>query len=716
MAVGDPQLRDEYQFAWEGADHPEGPWRHLRVHEFRGEEAISQPFWFEIDLVRDSTGADVDVRDLIGSRAALKIHTRTQPAYRIIHGIVAGATELEVREKVGWSRYRVVLRPALFRAALMRKSYVYLDKTLRQIIEQVLTRTSLGAGLTPSSTARPLAVSEGFDEYATPKLSFAWALADTRRIDDATARPYCVQYDESDYDFVSRLLEEEGISYHFEHGDGESVLVLTDFDGGRMELKDQPVGPQVLHREVFDWCEGGRLRPRSVHLDDYNWRKPNLSLRAVSPSGVTDFTDIRHPGRYEETDQHGLVLAEKREQRLDSERTYATASGHCRLLSAAAVVHLDHFADKFTGDYLVTHVRHHGVQRDWAGDDDAEPYRQELELVRCGTKEEPGESHYRPAWMTPRPRIYGTQTARVTADPSDPEAEIHVGGPADIGCVRVRFRWDMDDARCEKEPSSCWVRVSQFFAGSSHGALWHPRVGDEVIVEFLDGDPDRPIITGRVYNGTNPAPENATQRPTYSAIKSNTSPYDGNYNLIAFEDLKGSEEIIIHAARDYNTNVERNCSRGVGVNETIVIKGDQKITIDGSQTVTIGVDQTVSIGANMTCTVGGNVSITAGVFMNLTAGAALVAQAPTIAVVGTFTTVNGDAIVILRGGALANLVSDGTVAISGGAAVTVDGPTIAVNGGDVTITGSGTVSVAGGTVNINGGTVNIKGAAVNLNC
>src|SRR5690606_2075652 len=133
--------------------------------------------------------------------------------------------------------------------------------------------------------------------------------------------------------------------------------------------------------------------------------------------------------------------------------------------------------------------------------------------------------------------------------------EIHVGGPSDLGCVRLRFRWDMDDARCAEEPSSCWVRVSQFFAGADHGALWHPRVGDEVIVEYLDGDPDRPIVTGRVYNGIRPAPENATQRPTYSAIKSNTSPYNGNYNLLAFEDLQGNEEIIIHAARDYTTNV-----------------------------------------------------------------------------------------------------------------------------------------------------------------
>jgi type VI secretion system secreted protein VgrG len=723
--MSDPALRDEFQFAWEGASHPAGPWRHLRVLEFRGQECLSRPFWFSIDLLRDPLGPDVDAADLVGSRAALKLFTRTEPSHRIVHGVIASAEELEMRGEAEWSRHRVILRPAFQRAAMMRKSYVYLEKTLRQIVEQVLQRTSLGAGLVASGAARPLGVSAGFDDYVTPKLTFAWALADTRRIDDPSARPYCVQYDESDFDFVSRLLEEEGIAYHFEHGDDESILVLADYDGGRSDHAALPVGPNVAGREIFDFSDGGRLRPRSVHLDDYNWRNPNLDLRAISPAGVTDFTDIRHPGRYEETEQHGKILAEKREQALDAERAHAKASGHCRLLGAGSLVEIEHPVAKFGGKYLVTTVHHFGSQRDWAGSGEApEPYRQDLGFVRCGTRESEGESSFRPARTTRLPKIYGTQTATVTADPSDPGAEIHVGGPSDLGCVRLRFRWDMDDARCAEEPSSCWVRVSQFFAGADHGALWHPRVGDEVIVEYLDGDPDRPIVTGRVYNGVRPAPENATQRPTYSAIKSNTSPYNGNYNLIAFEDLQGSEEIIIHAARDYNTNVERNCSRGVGVNETVVIQGDQSITIIGSQTVKIGVDQSINIGANMTCTiaanmscnVGGHVTITSGAIISLSAAAMGILTAPTVVVNGILTTVNGDAILILQGGALARLAAGGTVAIAGGGMVTVDGPTIKIKGGTVSISG-GTVNVSGeGSVNVDGGSVNIKGGSVNLNC
>ncbi len=551
----EPRFKEEFFFAWEGADHPEGPWGHLRLLELRGEEYLSRPFYFEVELFHDGQGGEVAVRDLVGSKAALKWHTRSDPTYRILHAVIVSAEELdEVGTQAAAGRYRVTLMPPFWRAAMMRKSIIYLHKTLRETIEQVLERSSLGAGLQKFAGGRPLSVGDTFDTYEAPTLTYTWAVRDAARLDDATVRPYCVQYDESDVDFVSRLLEEEGIAYHFEFGDAECLLVMSDFDAGRQEAV-KPFGAGVVGREVFQWRAGGRLRPRSVHLDDYNWEKPNLDLRAQSPSGVTDFTNIVHPGRYQASEAHGKALARVREERFDTEREYATGEGHCRALGAGTVFTLEHAATRFAGNYLTTQVRHRAVQRMFASGDEAseETYRLTFECIRCGA-DGPGESKFRPDRLTPTPRIHGTQTAIVTAEPGDDSAEINVGGPCDIGCVRVRFHWDMDSARVDNEGSSCWIRVSQFFAGSDHGALWHPRVGDEVIVEFLDGDPDRPIITGRVYNGLNPAPENATKRPTYSAIKSNTSPNNGNYNLIAFEDLQGSEEIIIHAARDWNSN------------------------------------------------------------------------------------------------------------------------------------------------------------------
>lgn len=699
--------RDDYFFTFDGADHPDGPWNLLRVVELRGEEAISRPFWFELDLV---TGADdVSVRDLVGRDAAIKIRTDTEPAFRIIHGLITGAVELPVRDITAPARYRVTLSPPCHRVTLMRRSSVFLDKTLREIVEQVLQREGLGAGLSPSHTARPLVAREDLVSFHKPRLTFAWALEDTRRIDDPDAHPYCVQYDESDHDFVARLLEENGISYHYEHADDECCLVLTDFDGGR-PVAPLGVGEHLKSREVFAFSDGARLRPKSVFMSDYDWRNPNLDLGVESPGGVTDFTHVVAPGRYR-TDAMGEVLAEKREERLDNERSYATAEGHCRALAAGQVIALEHDLDRFRGSYLITEVRHHGVQRSRVTKDD-ERYRQRLELLRGAP--------FRPPRLTARPRIYGTQTAVVTADPSDPEAEINVGGPHHLGCIRVRFHWDRDEGRHQKEPTSCWVRVSQFFAGRDHGALWHPRVGDEVVVDFIDGDPDRPIVVGRVYNGTHPAPENATQRPTYSAIKSNTSPYDGNYNLIAFEDLQGSEEIIIHAARDLNSNVLRSKSSFVGLHDKVHVVGDQEIKVDGRRDITVGTVQKIVVGDSHLVEAGALISldaptigltdtnfmlfskssslISSDVVTDIHAGALAKVRAPTVTIEGSIVAIRGDLTQIL------------------GAHLQVGMTSVSINAsGDVSISGA-SVTIDGGSIAINGGSVDVKGSAINLNC
>jgi len=726
---------NELFFAWEGANHPAGPWMHLRVLELRGEEALSRPYHFELELVGLDDAPEVDVDQLIGARASLLIATRVEPAYRIVHGLVVEAEQLG--QITGGTRYRVVLAPPFMRAGLMRKSLIYVDKTLSQIIDSTLSRQSLGAGLVKESE-RGGAVSGDRSGYTPANATYGWRILDEVRLTDPEARPYCVQYDESDLDFVSRLLEEEGISYHFEHADGVCRLVLTDFDGGRMELDPAtPLGIERLGYELPRFQAGRSLRPRSVHLGDYDWRKPALDLRAESPSGVTDFTDIVHPGRYQHSAELGKRLAEKREQRLDSERQYAIAESRCRLLSAGTIFTVDHPSSSLCGAYLVTRVQHFASQRGSFGeqDDAQEPYRCTIECLRCGKPGARGESHFRPARRTARPRIYGSQTAFVTAEPGAADAEINVGGPANIGCVRLRFHWDADTARHEQEPTSCWVRVSQLFAGSAgHGAMWHPRVGDEVVVEHLDGDPDRPIVTGRVYNGVNLAPEDATARPTYSAIKSLTSPHDGGYNLLAFEDQQGAEQIIIHAARDLDIQVEHNTSRGVGVNETAHVVGDQSTTVDGERSIEVGGSESTSAGGNisefatnieMTAQsdlaghAGAKIALDAAGPLTADAGASATVSSPLVTVkAGATALVDAGATLLLNGGAIVRLHSGASLLIDAGANVAVMAPAVEIKGTATVVVDAPSVTVAGGgAVNVEAGSsVNIKGAAVNLNC
>ncbi len=747
---------DDFFFAWDRADHPEGPWRHLRVLSLSGHEALSQLYSFALELVHDGAGADVDVDDLVGAAAALKIRTLTTPAWRIVHGVVASAQQLsDAREG---ARYRVLLRPPFLRAVMMNKSMIQLERTIQQAIDRTLQRKSLGAGLALADAGKTLATGESLDSYVTPRLSYLWRLVDDARVTDPKARPYNVQYDESDWNFVSRLLEEEGIAYHFEHGDDECRLVLCDYDGGRVQHDDAPLSPEIPGREVSEWVAGARLRPRSAHLDDYAWQTPDLDLRAPSPAGVTPFTDVVHPGRYQHSADSGRVLAAVREQRFDSERSHASAKGHCRVLGAGSVVSLEHPNAKFSGRYLVSEIRHRAEQPGSFAREAGERYSQEYECLRCGSGRAAGESKFRPARLARKPRIYGSQTAVVTADPSKPDAEINVGGAANIGCVRLRFFWDMTaEARAadDREPSSCWVRVSQFFAGSSHGAMWHPRVGDEVIVEHLDGDPDRPIVTGRVYNAKNLAPADATARPTYSAIKSLSSPRNGNYNLIAFEDEQGKEEIIVHAARDFISNIERNHGVNVGLDYDIDVKGHIEETAGKHVTLTanggnfdivsssadvdvvaavninesaganynlgVGANMNASVSANLSTSVGANLSTTVGAAANLHAGALIAENAPVIVVTGG-AMISQAAPLISASASGAIVISAPSVSVSGAAikiagagSVAIDGGNITVSGGEVKVAGAH-VSVGAGTVDVGGGTVNVKGGAINLNC
>ncbi len=669
-------------FSWEMAAHPAGPWQQLRVVAAAAGEQVSGRYEYVVDLVRRPEGADVDVERMIGARATLRIRTQTTPAYRLLHGIILEAEEIAdaVREGQGpgHDRYRVILGSPLERPNLMKKSLVFLEKSVREIVDATLKRQSLGAGLTPSEVAFADAAEDDGDvsAYVPFRTTFAWRLVDVSRVMDRAARPYVVQYQEGDLDFVARLLEHEGIGYHYEHRPGELCLVLSDFDRGRAWVSDDlPCAPALAGREIFGWRAGGRLRPRAVVLDDVDWERPDLELLAPSPSGMGEFTTIEQPGGYRASRQAGEKLAEKREQRLDSERRYAVATTSCRAIGAGSVIRVEH-ASRAPGRYLVTAAEvaanHHDGFVD--GKETAPTYRAQLELLRC---DDDGESHFRPARSTPRPRIHGTQTAWVTADPTSPTDEIHVGGPADIGCVRLRFHWDQDQSRCDMEPSSCWVRVSQIFAGGrGHGALWHPRVGDEVIVAYLDGDPDRPIVVGRVYNGRNLAPENATNRPTWSAIQSMSSPYDGNFNLIGFEDQQGSEQIVIHAAKDFVTNVEKASSRKVGTNDDVTVDGDQKTHIKGNQEVTVDGKRDTRVGVKDTL------------------------SSPIIEI-------SADSLLVAKSGAITQ-VTAGSMLLCAAPMIHVQGALIAVEGTTINITAGAAVNVVAGVVNVNGGSINLN--------
>lgn len=771
----------DYTLAWEHADSPNGPWGHLEVLWFHGHEGISELYRYEITVLAKNPNADVDLSKLIGARATLRIRTYAEPAYRLVHGVISEAEDLSsVPEGMV---YRLVLMPPLVRACHRQRSRIFLDKTIRRILDAVVTSDpnyvkADGLSLDPVEVADP--------SYTPAKDRYTWRISDTPRLDQTNARPFCVEYVETDHNFMSRLLEDEGVSYHFEQGEDTCLLVLSDRDAGRTKLQPfDPLGVNIQGRAVQTVKLGARLRPSVVRLHEYEWRKPSLDMaaQAEEPSPVQEqLFEEHYPGGYVESPAQGAPLASARMDRLAVEAEYASFASNCRLLGAGMIFSLDYPKPRYEGEYLVTKIDVYGEQAGAAtiamaiGLDkelQGKPYDSRIECARRLTDlGGVGESRFRPARAARRPRIHGSQTAFVTAEPGS-QAEINVGGPLgdEIGCVRLRFPWDKEETRLAKEPSSCWIRVSQFFAGAGQGAVFHPRVGVEVIVEYLEGDPDRPIVTGRVYNGQNRPPVTSKGAATESTMKTFSSPGAGNFNEIYFQDAAGREQIRLEAARNYDmivdhdrsesvandgssdvgnnrsesTGVNRSTSVGsnnmeiVGMNESVAIGVNQAVSVGMNRTMLVGANHTVQIGANQETTVSADDTLTVGGIQTITVGAAQVttigaAQTITVgagqavSIGGAATTNSGGAMAMAAGGAMAlsaptqTLVADGTQAlqstvttVSAGAMASINAGAMSSNAAPFVVQEAGGVLALSGPVTImNGGTITISGGTVQV--
>jgi type VI secretion system secreted protein VgrG len=593
----------DFVFAWDGASSADGPWAHLEVIRFVGEEAMSRLFRFEIDVLARKHVEEPDPDELVGKRATLRIATQSTPSLKVVHGVITAAAD--VTEVPEGSVFRLVLEPPLARARYRKRCRIFLDKTLRQIIEAVLVGDHGMALASGSALEEPV----GGPSYAPAREKLTFRVSKKKRLDDPKARPYVVQYSESDLDFVARLLEEEGISYHFESSDDVSLLVLSDTDGGRPRVGDDDViGPGVDGREVKRFRLGGRLRAGAVRLGEYNWTKPALDMSAAAKGdGAGDLAEYAFPGGHLESPDFGAPLAQAKLDRLHTESVFAVGQGGVRVLSPGHVVTLEHPKTRYEGEYLITRqlVRGHqaGVLATPADAEPDEPFTAEFECACRGRGSDVAESRFRPERLTPRPRIFGAQTAFVTAEPSSKGAEINIGGPSSIGCVRLKFHWDTEEARLAKEPSSAWVRVSQPFARGGQGGIWHARVGTEVIVEFEEGDPDRPIITGRVYNGKNRPPKTA---PTHSSLLSLSTPGGGVKNEITFEDTAGSERIYTNAGKDMTANVGNNRAENVSVDASMSVGANNLEQIGSNQSTTVGADDSLAVSGNQTKVIGGN--------------------------------------------------------------------------------------------------------------
>jgi type VI secretion system secreted protein VgrG len=424
---------------------------------------------------------------------------------------------------------------------------------------------------------------------------------------------YCVQYRESDFNFVARLLEHEGIYWYFKHGEGDHTLVLVDSQSAH----DAAPGCDTLPyyestatappdaEYISNWNFSREVKPGKTVLTSYDFERPSTSLKvdkaAQREYDLSDYETFDYQGDYVQA-ADGTQWAEDRidEQQSRFERLRGGSNAHGvevgRLLTLR-----NHPREDQNAEYLITALTVHAHTNAQESGSSGGGYQCDFSAI-------PSQQQFRPPRRTPKPFVQGPQTA-IVVGPSGEELFTDK-----YGRVKVQFHWDRYGKKDDK--SSCWVRVSHPWAGKNFGAVHIPRIGQEVIVGFLEGDPDQPIITGRVYNAEQMPPWDLPANATQSGVLTRSSKGGGygNANAIRFEDKQGSEQLWIHAEKNQDIEVENDETHWVGHDrtktidhdETVHVKHDRTETVDNNETITIGVDRTESVGSNEVISIGSN--------------------------------------------------------------------------------------------------------------
>ncbi|WEJ74257.1 type VI secretion system tip protein VgrG [Pseudomonas sp. PSE14] len=527
-------------------------------------------------------------------------------------------------------------------------------------------------------------------------------------------REYCVQYGESDFAFVSRLLEEEGIFWFFTHEEGKHTLVLADNNdafppipnGPKVAYLGQEIGVRELHGiRSAQYCLQAVAGTYSA--TDYEFTTPTTSLYSQAQAEAGPRAQYEHPGSYT-AKARGDALTKQRVDGLRSQEKRLIGESDCRWLVPGHWFTLTGHDDAALNiDWVLTSVTHEA---------DHEHYRNRFEAI-------PKTTAYRPPRTTPKPRMH-TQTAKVVGKAGE---EIWTD---QYGRIKIQFPWDLQGKN--DEASSCWVRVVLPWSGKGFGMQFIPRIGQEVIVTFIDGDPDRPLVTGCVYNGDNALPYALPDNQTQSGIKTNSSKGGGGFNELRFEDKKDAEEVFLQAQKDMKVNVLNDSTATIGHDETLTVQnartrtvkeGDETVTLEkgkrsvtiqtGSDTLDVKDTRTVKVGADQTHSTGGNYSHQVNGNFELTVDGNL-----TIKVSGTLTLQSGGSLTLKTDADLAAQAGT-SVTSKAGTSLTNQAGTSLTNKAGTTLTNDAGVSLTnkGGaeqTVD-GGGMLTIKGGLVKVN-
>jgi type VI secretion system secreted protein VgrG len=571
------------------------------IRGFTGHEGISQLFRFELDLIA-KIETDVAFDKLLNQKVTVHLVLRDGNK-RHFNGVCVRISqgEQEVSEdKSRFTAYRMELVPEFWRLTRVAQSRIFQQKSVPDILKEVLV------GFKPN-----------FDLKGT-----------------FDKRDYCVQYRETDFNFACRLMEEEGIYYFFKHSDGDHQMVVANTPSTHNDLTPGPsefiyenvAGGLKDEDRIYDWEKVQELRSGKYTLWDHSFELPDQNLEAqktiqdTAKIGTVEhklkvgsndkFEVYDFPGeyaqRYDGVDPGGgdrssdvskIFQDNKRtvELRMQEEALASLVvqgSSNCRNLSTGQRFKLKRHFSADGGPYVLTGIQHsaQGSGDFLAGRTAAFEYHNAFTCIPC-------DLPFRPPRLTPKPVVHGTQTAIVVGPDGE---EIFTDKYAR---VKVQFFWDRQGKKDEN--SSCWIRVATTWAGKQWGTIYIPRIGMEVIVDFLEGDPDQPIIIGCVYNADFMPPTKLPSQKAFSGLKTRSTlkGTGDNANAIEFDDTKGSEGLYIHSEKNQYIQVENDDDYHVGHDRKKTVEHDETTRIKNNRTVNVDADEKLTVGNSRTVTV-----------------------------------------------------------------------------------------------------------------
>ena len=541
----------------------------LFFRSLSGDEAMGGLFEYTVQVL--STNPNIKLADSLGQSMTVSIQL-TNGGLRHFNGVVTRLSRVGLHGT--HFLYRLVLHPWLWFLSRNADCRIFQNRSVPEVVAKVLRK-------------QPGNVFEEALETYDP-------------------RDYLVQYRETDLNFVNRLLEQEGIAYHFEHELGKHTLVLTDSTRHR---NPAPGYELVLLRQPTDsgedeclnaWHVSQEVDPAAYLLKDFDYLKPKAPLASRSAPGAKPELHVEgefydYPGKYDNSTDGDRLVALRLQQAQSFYETFE-AQGPVRGIGVGNVFSLDGpLSLEGKRKFLVVkaHYEIHGHAPESKGDEGKE------ESFHCAITAVDAQIPFRPARVTPTPVVQGPQTAIVVGPKKEDPGKNEIWTD-ELGRVLVKFHWERlgqlkpkdkerDDDDKDNDQKPCWLRVAQLWAGSGWGTVFIPRIGQEVMVEFLEGDPDRPIVTGRLYNQDNKPAYLGENKSNQSGIRTHSFPEGGpkNYNEIRFDDKKGSEELYIQAEKDQLNKVKHNRTADVGADDAITVGGDRSVTVTGNLSLTV---------------------------------------------------------------------------------------------------------------------------------